>query len=143
MQKYTLQAGFLVVAVLALFSVFCFAQDTATLTGTVPDNTGALIPGAVVNVQNVATGLVHQLQANSAGESVGAALLAGQYGISVAVKGFRACEAKGVVLRVAQNARIDIALQVGSTHEEVTFHGEGLAQVNTESSELGGTITGK
>ena len=44
---------------------------------------------------------------------------------------------------MAQNARIDVAMQVGNIHEEVTVHGEGLAQVNTESSELGGTITGK
>jgi hypothetical protein len=44
---------------------------------------------------------------------------------------------------VAQNARIDVTLQVGDAHQEVTVHGEGLAQVDTESSQLGGTITGK
>ena len=143
MQKSTLQAGFLVVAFFVLISVLCSAQDTATLTGTVRDNTGAVIPAAVVDVKNVATGVIHELKANSSGEYMGAALPPGQYDISVAVKGFKIYEAKGVVLRVAQNARIDVSLQVGNTHEEVTVHGEGLAQVNTESSELGGTITGK
>jgi hypothetical protein len=48
-----------------------------------------------------------------------------------------------VILRVAQNARIDVTLQVGDAHQEVTVHGEGLAQVDTESSQLGGTISGK
>ena len=52
-------------------------------------------------------------------------------------------QADGVILRVAQNARIDVPMQVGNLHQEVTVHGEGLAQVNTQSSELGGTITGK
>ncbi len=46
-------------------------------------------------------------------------------------------------MRVAQNARIDVTLQIGNVNSEVTVQGAGLAQVNTQSSELGGTITGK
>ena len=120
-----------------------FAQDTATLTGTVRDNSGAVLPGATVTLKNTATGIIHKLQTNSAGEYVAAALPPGQYNLSVVVPGFRTYQADGVILRVAQNARIDVALQVGNIHEEVTVHGEGLAQVNTQSSEVGGTITGK
>ena len=119
------------------------AQDTATLTGTIRDNTGAVIADAPVVIKNAATGIVRSVKTNSAGEYVAAALIPGTYNISVAVTGFRKYQAEGVTLRVAQNARIDIALQVGDIHEEVTVHGEGLAQVNTQSSELGGTITGK
>ncbi len=143
MQNPILQVRFLVVAVLILFSAVLWAQDTATLTGTVRDNTGAVIPGVSVTVVNTATGEVHQFTTNSAGEYVGAALQPGRYDITVPAKGFRTYIAKGVTLRVAQNARIDITLQVGDIHEEIVVRGEGLAQVNTESSELGGTITGK
>jgi hypothetical protein len=119
------------------------AQDTATLTGTVRDNTGAVIPDVRVTVVNTATGGARQFTTNSSGEYVAAALPPGHYDITVPAKGFRTYTAKNVILRVAQNARIDITLQVGDTHEEVVVRGEGLAQVNTESSELGGTITGK
>ena len=132
----------------AFFALFiltaaALAQDTATLTGTVRDNTGAVIPGAAVALANVATGEARQLKTNSAGEYVGAALPPGRYDLTVTAAGFRTYQAQGVTLRVAQNARIDVNMQVGSAHEEVTVHGEGLAQVNTQSSELGGTITGK
>ena len=48
-----------------------------------------------------------------------------------------------MTLRAAQRARIDVALQVGDVNSEVTVRGEGLANVNTQSSELSGTITGK
>ena len=138
-----LQFRFLVIGLFALFSAVAFAQDTATLTGTIRDNTSAVIPNASVTLKNSATGIVHELKTNSSGEYVAAALPPGQYNLSVSVPGFRKYQADGVILRVAQNARIDVTMRVGNSHEEVTVHGEGLAQVNTESSELGGTITGK
>ena len=143
MQTKILQFRFLVVGLFLLLSAVAFAQDTATLTGTIRDPTGAALPGASVTLKNTATGIVRELTANSAGEYVAAALAPGQYNLTVTVTGFRKYQAQGVILRVAQNARIDVTLQVGNTHEEVTVHGEGLAVVNTQSSELGGTITGK
>ena len=143
MQNAILQFRFLVFGLLLVYSALSFSQDTATLTGTIRDNTNAVIPDASVALKNVATGIVHDLKTNSAGEYVAAALPPGQYNLTVTVPGFRKYQANGVILRVAQNARIDVTLQIGNTHEEVTVHGEGLAQVNTQSSELGGTITGK
>ena len=143
MQMKTVTLFLLVLGVCFLLSGLALAQDTATLTGTVRDNTGAVIAEASVSIRNTATGTDREVKTNSAGEYVAAALPPGQYDITVAVPGFRKYQAEGVVLRVAQNARIDIAMKVGDIHEEVTVRGEGLAQVNTESSELGGTITGK
>ena len=137
-----LQFRFLVVGFL-LLSAAAIAQDTASLTGTIRDNTGAVIPDASVTLKNTATGIARDLKTNSAGEYVAAAVPPGQYNLIVTVAGFRKYQADGVILRVAQNARIDVTMRVGNTHEEVTVHGEGLAQVNTQSSELGGTITGK
>jgi Carboxypeptidase regulatory-like domain/TonB-dependent Receptor Plug Domain len=138
----SLQFRFLVVEFL-LLSAAAIAQDTASLTGTIRDNTGAVIPDASVTLKNTATGIARDLKTNSAGEYVAAAVPPGQYNLTVSVAGFRKYQADGVVLRVAQNARIDVTMRVGNTHEEVTVHGEGLPQVNTQSSELGGTITGK
>ena len=138
-----LQSRVRLLGLFLLFSATALAQDTATLTGTVRDNTGAVIPGAAVTVKNAATGLVRELTTNSAGEYVAAALPPGQYNLIVTAPGFRTYQAQGVTLRVAQNARIDVPMQIGSAHQEVTVHGEGLAQVDTESAQLGGTITGK
>lgn len=133
----------LLLLMLSALSGIALAQDTATLTGTVRDNTGAVIPGAAVEIKNQSTDTLRELKTNSAGEYVAAALAPGQYNITVTAPGFLKYRAEGVILRVAQNARIDISMKVGSIHEEITIHGEGLAQVNTESAELGGTITGK
>jgi len=46
-------------------------------------------------------------------------------------------------LEVAQKARVDVTLMVGMVTEEVVVTGENVAQVDTQSSEIGSTITGK
>jgi hypothetical protein len=143
MDKRTAVKFALLTPVLLLFSAIGVTQDTASLTGTVQDGTGAVIAGAQVALKNTANGMTRELKTNSSGEYVAAGLPPGQYDISASAGGFRKFQATGVVLRVAQNARIDVTLQVGNIHDEITVRGEGLAQVSTESSELGGTITGK
>jgi hypothetical protein len=137
-----LQYRLLLSGLFLLLSATALCQDTATLTGTVRDNSGPVIPGAVVAVKQMATGTVRQLATNSAGEYVAAALVPGQYDLTITASGFRTYQAQAVTLRVAQNARIDVTLQVGAATQQVTVQGEGLAQVDTESSQLGSTITG-
>ena len=119
------------------------AQDTASLTGTIRDKSGAVIPAAAVVIKNPSTGLSRGFNSNSDGEYVAASLSPGHYDITITARGFRKYLAKDVTLRVAQNARIDVTLQIGNVNSEVTVQGAGLAQVSTQSSELGGTITGK
>jgi hypothetical protein len=119
------------------------AQDTASLTGTVRDTSGAVLPTADVVLKNTANGLTRNLTTNSAGEYVAAGLPPGHYDLTVRAKGFRDYKAEDLILRVAQSARVDVTLQVGSANSEVTVPGEGLTQVDTETSELSGTITSK
>lgn len=142
MGEKVLRLRWLLLGLLLVPSV-ALAQDTASLTGTIRDRSGAVLPKADIILKNTATGIVREVKSNSAGEYVAAALQPGQYDVIVSAPGFRRYQAEGVTLRVAQSARIDITMQVGDTREEVNVKGEGLAQVNTESSELGGTITGK
>jgi Carboxypeptidase regulatory-like domain/TonB-dependent Receptor Plug Domain len=133
----------LIASMFALVPIIVQAQDTASLTGAIRDPSGAVVSRAGITVKNTANGLVRQLKTNSSGEYLAAGLPPGQYDVSVTAPGFRRYQAKNVTLRVAQNARVDLTLQVGSVTSEITVQGEGLTQVNTESSELAGTITGK
>jgi hypothetical protein len=120
-----------------------FAQDTASITGTVMDPSGANIPDAQITVENREHGIYRMTSTNSAGEFLVSGLRPGPYSLSIAAPGFKKYQASEIVLRVAQNARIDVALQVGATSEEITVSGQNAAQVETQSSELAGTITGK
>ena len=65
------------------------------------------------------------------------------YDITVTAEGFKKYEAKGVVLDVAQKSRVDVALEVGATSAQITVEGTSVAQVETQSSDLTGVVTGK
>jgi hypothetical protein len=119
------------------------AQDTASITGTVTDPTGAAIPNAQVTVSNPVQGFKRTGPTNGSGDYLFSALPIGSYDISVAAKGFKRYEARSVVLRVAEKARVDVTLQVGAENTEVTVEGTTVAQVETQSSDLSGTVTGK
>jgi Carboxypeptidase regulatory-like domain/TonB-dependent Receptor Plug Domain len=119
-----------------------FAQDTATLNGTVHDTTGAVVAGATVTVTNATIGMNKTTSANGDGDWVIPYLPSGSYDISITAKGFKTYQAKGVVLRVGQKARMDVTLEVGSLSSEVVVAGQGVAQVETQSAQVGGTITG-
>lgn len=120
-----------------------FAQDTASLTGTVTDNSGAVVPNATVNVTNATIGVNRTTTTNDHGAYLIAGLSPGQYDLSVTVTGFEKYQANAVTLAAAQNARVNVVLTVGAINTKVTIEGGNVAQVETQSSEISGTITGQ
>ncbi len=127
-----------------LSAAFVHAQDTASLTGTVRDSTGASVANAEVAVTNTERGINRTTASNSDGEySVPALPAPASYNLTVNAPGFKKYQATGVVLQVAQKARVDVSLQVGAASAEVTVMGTTVAQVETQSSDLAGTVTGK
>jgi hypothetical protein len=123
--------------------VALFAQDTASITGTVTDPTGAAIPGAQVTVTSLEHGISRAATSNASGDYLFAALPIGSYNVAVAAPGFKKYAARGIILAVAQKARVDVMMQVGAASTEVTVLGTTVAQVETQSSDLSGTVTGK
>src|SRR5579862_1422734 len=118
-------------------------QDTASITGTVTDPSGAAIPGAQVTLTSTEKGIKHAAASNASGDYLFSALPIGSYDLMVAAPGFKKYQAAGIVLRVAQKARVDVAMEVGAEATEVTVQGTSVAQVETQSSDLSGTVTGK
>ena len=137
------------IRLLFLFSILVacagplFAQDTASITGTVTDKSGALIPKAAVNVTNRTVGIDRTTTTNAQGAYLIAALPPGQYDLTVTAPGFEKFQANAITLVVAQNARVNVALNVGEVNTKVTVEGGNVAQVETQSSEISGTITGQ
>ena len=118
-------------------------QDTGYISGTVTDKSGASVVGADVVVSGLGANLTHNTTTNSDGAYVVAGLPGGTYDVIVTAKGFQKYQAKGVALAVAQKLRVDVSLTVGAINEEVVVSGESVAQVETQSSALTSTITGK
>jgi Carboxypeptidase regulatory-like domain/TonB-dependent Receptor Plug Domain len=133
----------LVILTASIFPVAVVAQDTGAITGTVRDNTGAVIQGAEVKISGTAGGNERATSTNSDGEYLAAGLPGGTYNLTITAKGFKTFKGTDIVLRVGQKARVDAALAVGDVAVEVVVKGEQLNQVETQSSDLAGTVTGK
>jgi hypothetical protein len=139
--RFLLSCGTL--ALLLIFPQLLSAQDNALISGGVHDPSGAAVVGAEVVVAGVGGNLTRTTTTNSEGAYVVSALPSGSYNVTITAKGFQKYSAEHVVLEVAQKARIDVTLTVGSVTEEVVVTGENVAQLDTQSSEIGGTVTGK
>ena len=92
---------------------------TATLTGSVTDSSGATVPGAVVTVTNMATGIARRIPTSDAGYYTAALLPPGNYQIRIEKEGFRAVARTGITLNVDQVARLDFTLEVGTISEAI------------------------
>jgi hypothetical protein len=131
---------FLAFSLFLLVPVSMFAQvQTATILGAVKDSTGAVIGGASVTVTNTDTTLSRTVITEADGSYNVPALPPGNYEVKVTKDGFQTSDRKGLVLEVAQNASIDITLEVGSTSQTVTVT-EAAPLVDVTSSSVGGTV---
>jgi len=130
-----------VLLIFVLGAVAAFAQtDRGTITGSVTDSQGAVIPNAKVAVVNNETGAPYDTVTTPTGNYTLAQLPAGSYALTVDVTGFKKYEQKNVVVQSAQTERIDISMQVGSSSETVTVSAE-APLLKTENAEQSSNIT--
>ncbi len=87
----------------------------ATLTGTITDPAGRVIPQAQVVIKNDATGVVTKITTNSNGSYTAGNLLPGDYSVSISAPGFNTEERTGIKLSVGGQQVFDLALQVGAS----------------------------
>jgi hypothetical protein len=131
----------LIVASLVVFPLAVLAQVTGSITGTVRDGTGAVVPGARVTVINGDRGIHRATVANETGDYLVQGIGEGTYTVTVTAPSFKKFVAANIVLRVGQNVRVDATLNVGSQTEEIRVQGSAAGTVETQSSELSTTIT--
>ena len=103
-----------------MFVATAFAQTTASIQGTVSDQSGAAIVGARVTIKNTALGIERNTQTSSTGSYEVPALPPGTYSVQVQMTGFETQLAKDLVLQVSQNSVQNFGLKVASTSEVVT-----------------------
>jgi len=112
---------------------------TASLNGTVSDPSGAVIPGATVNLKNVATNGERTTNTNSAGQYVLVNISPGRYTLTVHKDGFSTVAHPEFTLEVNQSSTLDFSLHVGSAVESVTVEAAETG-LQTSTSELGTVI---
>jgi hypothetical protein len=135
-----LSLGFSLTLVLA-FAAHAGAQVLGgSISGTIADQQGGVIPGAAVTVVQGQQNIFQTTTSNNLGQFHLVQLKPGTYSLKVEKSGFRTYEQYGIVLE--SNADITlgaIVLRVGSTTETVTVRSEGM-HLNTENNERGFTV---
>jgi hypothetical protein len=140
--RYVSCVRFLVLALLlALSSTPAFAQasSTSSLSGTVVDADGGVIPGATVVVKNNATGVAIEAVTNSTGQYSFPGLNAGTYTVTVSLAGFKTFVANDVRLISSTPASVNAKLEVGALTDviEVKARSE---MVQTQSPTISSTL---
>ncbi|HYR83158.1 MAG TPA: TonB-dependent receptor [Terriglobia bacterium] len=136
----SLRNGFM--ATLVFVSLVTAQGVRATVVGRVTDDTGAVVPGAKITITNVGTNESRSVIVNDSGEYAIPQLAPGQYTVTAEYAGFNKVVRSGIVLETSQQARIDIALKVGTLSEEVEVNAA-APLVTTENAALGNVVDQK
>jgi len=127
-------------AVLLLLSSLLWAQaDRGSITGTVIDASGAVVPAVPLSLRNAATNLTYSTSTNDNGSYSFLNLPVGTYTLSVEKKGFQRQEITGIEVQVNQQAKIDLTMRVGEVTQTVEVAAS-AAMVQTESTDVGTVI---
>src|SRR5438128_5955951 len=126
--------------VLLLFSFALFGQGNfGRILGRVTDPTGAVLPGATINILDTQRGLARTMTTDEAGQYNAPALNPGKYTVRVEFPGFKTLDRENVVVEVGQEIRVDLTIEPGQQSETVTVN-EAIPLVDTTGATLGGTL---
>src|SRR5437667_3259169 len=132
-----------VIASLLFTAVGAWSQtSTGTIKGTVSDGSGAVVAAARIVITNTGTNAKLDVVSNEEGSYTAPLLPPGAYSVAVTAQGFKSFEQSGVQLRVQQQARVNIVLQVGGVSESVSVSAD-AAVVEATTSSIGKVVDNK
>ncbi len=123
-----------------LLAVGLFGQgNTGSILGTLTDATGAVVPGAKIQISNTRTGVSLDTTTDSVGNYLFNFLQPGIYKVDAEVSGFKRFTRENISLEMSRQLRIDIALETGQITETVSVAAQ-TPLLETETGMLSGTI---
>jgi predicted short-subunit dehydrogenase-like oxidoreductase (DUF2520 family) len=118
------------------------AKGPVSISGTVNDQTGAVVVNASISVIQGAN-VVRTVISDDKGNYSVAGLAPGSYNVTASAPGFKKFEADNLTVTPGQPIPMDIGLEPAGAKTEVTVQGQNVGQVETESAQVSGTITEK
>ncbi len=125
-----------------LTTAFAWASVGGSISGTVKDPTGSVVPAANVTVREMNTGLCHKARTDGNGFYAFPLLPVGHYVLDVEAMGFSGYERRGIALDTNALLTLNASLEVGSVAQSVIVDDNTL-HVETTSSQMGEVITGR
>jgi hypothetical protein len=128
---------------LLVFAAQASAQVTgATLTGTITDKSGAVMPNVQVSITNTATGITQIVTSDSAGLYSVPNLIPGAYELTIQAQGFEVIKRTGITLTVGEQLALNVSMAVGTATQTISVSGEPAA-IDLTTSTITGTVDDK
>src|ERR1039458_7027637 len=140
LRRFTARAPVFLLA-LFIFGPALHAQlsTRATITGTVTDSSGSVVPGAAVTITDDSTEVAIKTQSNSDGNYVAPGLSVAAYSVTFAKTGFKSYTVTGIELHPASTATVNGVLAIGATTQTVTVQATST-EVETSTPETSADI---
>ena len=136
-----LRSCLLVASLVLLFSSLALAQrDLGTITGTVTDSTGAVVPSATITITSDGTGEKSTLQTTASGDYTRPALQPGTYTVTAEAQGFRRASREKVQVTAGGRVGVPFALEIGQMTEAIEVTTQ-APLVQDESVQLGAQLS--
>src|SRR5579863_3240762 len=135
----SLTAGLVVCLVLLTCPAILHGQALSSITGTVVDATGSVMPNVKITITNVATKVASHSVTSTSGTYTVTDLIPGTYTVQAENAGFQTAVHNGVLVEVGRPSTVDVALQTGNVTQSVEVQ-ENAITLNTTAPELGTTI---
>src|SRR5215472_15162452 len=139
MRRKTLVPVFALCFVLSLAAALDAQRTEGTISGTVSDPSGAVIPKAEVTIANQQTGSKRMVATNESGFYTATALDPGTYTVTVKMAGFKTISKAGIALHVADELVVPMVLEVGAPSQTIEVTATATL-VETRSGEVSNTI---
>ncbi|MBI3681805.1 MAG: TonB-dependent receptor [Acidobacteria bacterium] len=114
-------------------------QQSATLSGTAMDSSGAVVARVSIRIANIETGETYTATSNDTGAYTIPLIKPGAYELTAEASGFKQFRQRGIVLETGVPSRVDVQLEVGGVNESVTVEAA-TPQLRTETSSVGAVI---
>jgi len=133
----------LLCAVMLCASAVGYAQvSTATMSGTITDNNGAVIPNANITITQTETNITRTVKSNSSGEYRAEFLPVGSYTVKAEASGFMTTVRSNLTLTAMQVALVNLSVSVGAEVQTVTVTAE-IPLLNTAEAAISSTVDNK
>lgn len=139
LHRFTLPAAVLAGALCATIPAAHAQLDKGTITGTVRDISGSVLPNAAIVVRNTETGVSTNVTTNDDGSYQVLSLNPGSYSVQASAPGFGTTTTNVVEIHVNSRAEMDITLRVGAANQQIEVVDTAVA-LQTQSADVGTTI---
>lgn len=129
---------------LLLIAASALAQMTdGSISGTVRDSSGAIVPQAKIEALNKNTGVITRVETNYGGQFVFVALNPGEYKLSGEHPGFKKSSLDKILIEVGAKLSLDLTLEVATTADSIEVVADARTDLAYATSSVGGLVEGK